>query len=48
MEWLTELIICVYKWLYESLVYGISYDVCEWFMIMNGGISQWTGKSYLC
>ena len=31
------------------MVYGISYNVHEWFMMfMNGCISQWNEISYLC
>ena len=45
--WFTKLVIGVYEWLYKSMVYGISY-VYEWFMFMNGCISQLNGISYLC
>ena len=37
-----ELVIGFYKWLYETMVYRISFEVCEWFMgFLNSFISQW-------
>lgn len=42
-QWFIQLVTGVYKWLYESIVYGISYDIYECFMFMNSCISQWSG-----
>ena len=47
-QWFIELVIGVYEWLYEPMVYGITYDVYEWFMFMNGCISQRSRNGYLC
>ena len=46
-QWFIQLVTGVYKWLYESIVYGISYDIYECFMFMNSCISQWSGIGYL-